>query len=93
MKIRYYPETDSAYISLSEKPGVDSQEVAEDTVLDFDAKGNVVGIEIYSDAARRLDLSRISSERKDEKGRDVVLAVKTDFMYEPIEPVSEDALS
>ncbi|CAN5911235.1 hypothetical protein BH23ACT11_BH23ACT11_30570 [soil metagenome] len=93
MKIRYYPETDSAYVSLSENPGVDSQEVAEDTVLDFDADGNVVGIEIYSNAARRLDLSKISSERKDEKGRDVVLAVKTDFMCQPIEPAAKDALS
>lgn len=92
MKISYYPETDSAYVRLSENPGVDSQEVAEDTVLDFDSEGNVVGTEVHSDAARRLDLSKISAERKDEKGRDVVLAIKTDFMYEPIEVAPKDAL-
>jgi uncharacterized protein YuzE len=33
MKFNYYPETDSLYISLSEKSSVDAQEVAPDIVL------------------------------------------------------------
>lgn len=46
MKMHYYRETDSLYIDLSERPSVDSREVAEGVVLDFDAQGNLVGIDI-----------------------------------------------
>jgi len=40
MKFKYYAETDSLYIDLSEKTSVDSNEVAPGVVLDFDADGN-----------------------------------------------------
>ena len=46
MKFHYYPETDSLYIDLAEKTSVDSQEVAPGVVLDFDAEGHLVGIDI-----------------------------------------------
>ncbi|MGI8912683.1 MAG: DUF2283 domain-containing protein [Chloroflexota bacterium] len=46
MKLHYYPETDSLYIDLSERICADSREVAQGLVLDFDAEGNVVGIDI-----------------------------------------------
>jgi uncharacterized protein YuzE len=46
MKFSYYPETDSLYISLSEKTSTDSQEIAPDIVLDFDSEGKLVGIDI-----------------------------------------------
>ena len=46
MKIHYYAETDSLYIELSDKPGVDSQEAAPGVVLDFDADGKLMGIDI-----------------------------------------------
>ena len=39
MKFNYYPETDSLYISLNEKPSTDSQEVSSGIVLDFDSEG------------------------------------------------------
>lgn len=39
MKINYYPETDSLCIDLSSKPSVDSIEVSEGVVIDYDAKG------------------------------------------------------
>lgn len=41
MKLKYYPETDSLYIDLSAKTSVDSKEVAEGIVLDYDAEGNL----------------------------------------------------
>ncbi len=37
MKVHYYQETDSLYIDLSQKVGVDSREVASGVVLDLDA--------------------------------------------------------
>lgn len=46
MKLNYYPETDSLYIDLIESPAADSQEVRPGVVLDFDAQGRLVGIDI-----------------------------------------------
>ena len=61
MKLRYYPETDSLYIDLKNKPGVDSREIAEGLVIDFDAEGNIVGIDI-DHASEKLDLTTIETE-------------------------------
>ena len=61
MKFHYYPETDSLYMDLSEKTSVDSQEVAPGVVLDFDAEGNIVGIDIDR-ASQIADLSRLEVE-------------------------------
>ena len=58
MKFHYYPETDSLYIDLSEKASADSQEVAPGVVLDFDAEGRLVGIDIEH-ASQVVDLSRL----------------------------------
>jgi uncharacterized protein YuzE len=46
MKLNYYPETDSLYIDLSEKTSIESKEISEGIVLDYDAEGNLVGIDI-----------------------------------------------
>lgn len=61
MKFNYYPETDSLYISLIDKPSADSQEVATGIVLDFDADGNLVGIDI-DHASHIADLSRLEAQ-------------------------------
>ena len=55
MKLHYYPETDSLYIELNDRPGTDAQEVADGVVLDVDDDGNPVGIDIDG-ASRRIDL-------------------------------------
>jgi uncharacterized protein YuzE len=59
MKLNYYSETDSLYIDLSEQPSVESQEVSEGTVLDYDAAGNLVGIDI-DNASRKVDLQKLT---------------------------------
>ena len=61
MKFHYYPDTDSLYIDLSEKASVTSQEVAPGVVLDFDDKGQLVGIDI-DHASKTVDLSRLDAE-------------------------------
>ena len=61
MKVQYYPETDSLYIDLSQKVSADSQEVAPGVVLDFDAEGHLVGIDI-DHASQFVDLSRLEAE-------------------------------
>lgn len=58
MKLNYFPETDSLYIDLSEKPSVESREVSAGVVLDYDAEGNLAGIDI-DHASRKLDLREL----------------------------------
>lgn len=58
MKLNYYRETDSLYIDLSENVSVDSREVADGVVLDYDVDGNVVGIDIDR-ASTKVQLGRI----------------------------------
>ena len=58
MKLAYYPDTDSLYIDLSENPSAESREVSEGIVLDYDAAGNLVGIDI-DNASRKVQLERL----------------------------------
>ena len=58
MKINYYPETDSVYIDLSSKTSVDSMEISEGVVLDYDENGKIVGIDI-DNASNKLDLTEM----------------------------------
>ena len=60
MKLNYYKDTDSLYIDLSHKSSVDSKEVVPGVVLDFDDKGNLVGIDI-DHASKILDLSKLET--------------------------------
>ena len=58
MKLHYDAATDSLYIDLADRPSVDSQEVADGIVLDFDDGGQLVGIDI-EDASRRVNLQHL----------------------------------
>ena len=60
MKLHYYPETDSLYISLSDGVAVDAVEISEGLVADLDRDGKVVGLDI-DEASGHLDLSRIET--------------------------------
>ena len=40
MKLNYYPETNSLYIDLSEKTSMESREISEGIVLDYDEARN-----------------------------------------------------
>ena len=61
MKFHYYADTDSLYIDLSEKPSADSREIAPGVVLDFDAEGRLVGIDI-DHTSKVANLSRLEVE-------------------------------
>ncbi len=60
MKMHYYKETDSLYIELSATPSADSAEVAPGIVVDYDAKGNIVGIDI-DEASKKVDLTTLEA--------------------------------
>ena len=59
MKISYYPDTDSLYIDLSEQPSAESREVSEGVVLDYDAQGRLVGIDI-DNASLKVELKKLT---------------------------------
>jgi uncharacterized protein YuzE len=61
MKLQYDRETDSLYIDLNARPSVDSREVQDGVVLDFDADGQIVGIDIQH-ASEILDLATLETE-------------------------------
>jgi uncharacterized protein YuzE len=61
MKLNYYPETDSLYIDLLAHPGVRAVEVSEGIVLDYDADGLLVGIDI-DHASSKVDLRELVTQ-------------------------------
>ncbi len=61
MRLSYHADTDSLYIHLVERPGVEAREVAQGVVVDFDAEGKPVGIDI-DHAQSILDLTTLEAE-------------------------------
>jgi len=59
MKLNYYKETDSLYIDLSSKESVETKEISPGINLDYDDKGEVVGIDI-DNAIEKLDLKDLT---------------------------------
>jgi uncharacterized protein YuzE len=59
MRLNYYPDADSLYIDLSEQTSVESREISEGVVLDYDARGNLVGIDI-DNARTKVELQRLT---------------------------------
>ncbi len=55
MKLNYFADTDSLYIELAEQPSTESKEVSEGVVIDYDARGNLVGIDI-DNASAKVDM-------------------------------------
>ncbi len=61
VKLYYDRQSDSLYIELLEKSSVDSREVAPGVVLDFDADGRLVGIDIDR-PSQVVDLCRVDTQ-------------------------------
>ena len=60
MKIYYDKESDSLYIDLSPNKSIDSKEISDGVVVDFDKDGNIVGIDI-DQASKVVDFKEIIS--------------------------------
>jgi len=56
MRLTYDKEADAVYIELKEGSFATNKQVADNTILDLDTKGNVLGIELL-DASSRIDLA------------------------------------
>ena len=59
MEIKYYKDTDSLYIDLSENQSSESKEISEGVVLDYDATGRLVGIDI-DNASNKVALEKLT---------------------------------
>lgn len=59
MNISYDQTTDSLYIHLADRASVESEEVQDGVVLDFDASGALVGIDLQH-ASQRVDIHNLS---------------------------------
>jgi uncharacterized protein YuzE len=62
MKIEYFPGTDSLYIDLADRESADSTEIGDGIVLDLDAQGRPVGLDI-DQASQKLDLRELNLSR------------------------------
>ena len=60
MRLRYYPETDSAYVEFSKSPGTETREVADGLNVDLGADGQLIGLEIER-ASKHLEPSAIQA--------------------------------
>lgn len=59
MKLNYYPSTDSLYIDLAERPSVESREISDGIVLDYDGEGRLVGIDI-DNASQKVEMQQLT---------------------------------
>ena len=65
MRVRVDHGADAVYLDLTDRPIKDSAEIAEGIVVDYDAEGRIVGIEILDASKRTNDpqaLTRFSLE-------------------------------
>ena len=54
MRVRVDHGADAIYLDLTDRPIENSEEVADGIVVDYDAEGRIVGVEIL-DASKRTD--------------------------------------
>ncbi len=62
MTFNYYPDTDSLYIDLLDRPSVETLEVRPGIALDFGEDGRLVGIDIEH-ASEHVNLERLEVQR------------------------------
>jgi uncharacterized protein YuzE len=67
MKFEYHPDVDALYIRLNPKreptgKGGDTVVIGDGFVVDVDAEGVPIGIDIHQDASKVVDLSKLEAE-------------------------------
>lgn len=52
MKLEFDPIADALYLEISDHDVEESKEIERGVILDYDAKGNIVGVEVLSVSKR-----------------------------------------
>jgi uncharacterized protein YuzE len=64
MRIKYFPDTDTALIEFSDAPVEETREVSEDVYLDLDANRGLVSMTVEH-AKERANISEVSFVQMD----------------------------
>ena len=59
MKVSYFADTDTLYIELKDTDSVETRDLDANTLLDVDARGNIVAITMEH-ASKRTDVQNIT---------------------------------
>jgi uncharacterized protein YuzE len=62
MTARYFPDTDTLLVSFSDRRIVDTRDLNENTLAEFDEEGDAVSITVEH-AAQQTDVSEFSYQR------------------------------
>ena len=73
MRMHYSQTADAIYIRLKEEPIHNTNEVTADIIMDYDEKGNVIGIEILS-ASEKVDVHELTVQSFDKVMVDKIAA-------------------
>jgi uncharacterized protein YuzE len=84
MKLHVDPEADALYLRLNNSKIIDSEEVSPGVVLDYDAKDEVVGVEILylSKRTNPVDIDKLVFETLRERGPEEIVVRETPPSYE-----------
>ena len=64
MKLEYFPDTDTLYLTLKTGQGTDATEVAPNIVLDYNESREVIGVEIeHASKMTELNNDQLSALR------------------------------
>lgn len=59
MKMSYFEDTDTLYIEFKETDTVETKDLDENTILDFDKEGNIISITVEH-ASNRTDVQQLT---------------------------------
>jgi uncharacterized protein YuzE len=71
MRINYHSDTDSLYIHLKDEPSKETMVINDDINLDLGENGDLIGIDIYQNAKKHVNITSLN----------------IDFPIEPIQSV------
>jgi uncharacterized protein YuzE len=66
MKVRYFDDTDTAYVEFSNHSAAETKEINDNILLDLDSNGNLVGMTIEH-ASVQADISEMSFQQMKRK--------------------------
>ena len=62
MKVRYFDDTDTAYVEFSNHSSAETKEINDNILLDLDSNGNLVGMTIEH-ASVQADIAEMSFQQ------------------------------